>query len=306
MIDPLADVVTLLRPSAAFSKSVSASGPWRVRRAEHGRPFYCAVLEGSCRLRVLGRDPVMLEPGDFVLIPAADAFEMSSLTPPTEGSETMPVEVGPGEFRVGRQDGPADVRMLVGYCTFGSPDAGLLVSLLPSLVHVRGETRLASLMHLVGEEARQRRPARDLILERLLEVMLIEALRSMDGPATTPGLVRGLGDERLAAALRRMHERPTEAWTVARMAHEAGLSRSVFFERFGRAVGVAPMEYLLAWRMAVAKDLLRREVGGIAEVAERVGYGSASTFSVAFSRHVGMPPAVYAREQRQSLGARSA
>lgn len=136
--------------------------------------------------------------------------------------------------------------------------------------------------------------------------MLIEALRSMDGPATTPGLVRGLGDERLAAALRRMHERPTEAWTVAQMAHEAGLSRSVFFERFGRAVGVAPMEYLLAWRMAVAKDLLRREVAGIAEVAERVGYGSASTFSVAFSRHVGLPPTVYAREQRQSSGARSA
>ncbi|BAU88768.1 AraC family transcriptional regulator [Methylorubrum populi] len=306
MTDPLADVVTLLRPSAAFSKSVSGSGPWRVRRAEHGRPFYCAVLEGSCGLAVRGRDRMILEPGDFVLIPAADTFEMSSLTPPTEGFETLPVEVGPGEFRIGHEVRPADIRMLVGYCTFGSPDAGLLVSLLPSLVHVRGETRLASLMQLIGDEARQRRPARDLILERLLEVMLIEALRSMDGPATTPGLVRGLSDDRLAAALRRMHERPTEAWTVARMAHEAGLSRSVFFERFGRAVGVAPMEYLLAWRMALAKDLLRREGGGIAEVAERVGYGSASTFSVAFSRHVGLPPAVYAQEQRQSSGARSA
>ncbi|MGE7417741.1 cupin domain-containing protein [Methylobacterium tarhaniae] len=300
MSDPLADVVTLLRPRAAFSKSVSASGPWRVRRAEHGRPFYCAALEGSCRLTIRDRNPVVLEQGDFVLIPAADAFEMSSFTPPTESSETMPVEVGPGEFRVGRQDGPADVRMLVGYCTFGSPDAGLLVSLLPSLVHVRGETRLASLMHLVGEEASRRRPARDLILERLLEVMLIEALRSMGSPALSPGLLRGLGDERLGVALRRMHEMPTAAWTVAGLAQEAGLSRSVFFERFRRAVGVAPMEYLLAWRMALAKDLLRRESGGIAEVAVRVGYGSASTFSVAFSRHVGLPPAAYAREHSRS------
>ncbi|AWB22665.1 MULTISPECIES: AraC family transcriptional regulator [Methylobacterium] len=297
MADPLADVVTLLRPSAAFSKSVSGSGPWRVRRAEHGRPFYCAVLDGSCGLAVRGRDRVILEPGDFVLVPAADAFEMSSPTPPTEGSETMPVEMRPGEFRIGHEDGPADVRLLVGYCTFGSPDAGLLVSLLPSLVEVRGQTRLASLVHLVGEEARQRRPARDLILTRLLEVMLIEALRSMNGPATSPGLVRGLGDERLAAALRRMHERPTASWTVARMAQEAGLSRSVFFERFRRAVGVAPMEYLLDWRMVLAKDLLRREGGGVAEVAARVGYGSASTFSVAFSRHVGLPPAAYARER---------
>ncbi|BAR47370.1 AraC-type DNA-binding domain-containing proteins (plasmid) [Methylobacterium aquaticum] len=93
-----------------------------------------------------------------------------------------------------------------------------------------------------------------------------------------------------------MHEMPT----VAGLAQEAGLSRSVFFERFRRAVGVTPMEYLLAWRMALAKNLLRREGGGIAEVAVRVGYGSASTFSVAFSRHVGLPPAAYAREHSQS------
>jgi AraC-like DNA-binding protein len=304
MVDPLADVVTLLQPSAAFSKFVSASGSWRVRRAEHGRPFYCAALEGSCRLAIQDRDPVVLELGDFLLVPAADAFEMSSLTPPTEGFEAMPVEMRPGEFRIGRQDEPADVRLLVGYCTFGSPNAGLLVSLLPSLVHVRGETRLASLVQLVGEEARQRRPARDLILTRLLEVMLIEALRSMDSPATSPGLVRGLADERLAAALRRMHERPTASWTVAQMAQEAGLSRSVFFERFRRAVGVAPMEYLLDWRMALAKDFLRSEGGSVAEVAARVGYGSASTFSVAFSRRVGLPPAAYAREQGFREGAR--
>jgi len=84
----------------------------------------------------------------------------------------------------------------------------------------------------------------------------------------------------------------------AQLAKEAALSRSVFFERFSRAVGVAPIEYLLAWRMALAKNLLRRKEAGIAEVAERVGYSSASTFSVAFTRHVGVPPARYAREQK--------
>jgi AraC-like DNA-binding protein len=76
----------------------------------------------------------------------------------------------------------------------------------------------------------------------------------------------------------------------AELAKKAALSRSAFFERFSRAVGLPPMEYLLAWRMALAKDLLRRNDLGIAEVAERVGYGSASTFSTAFSRHVGQPP----------------
>jgi transcriptional regulator GlxA family with amidase domain len=68
-------------------------------------------------------------------------------------------------------------------------------------------------------------------------------------------------------------------------------------ERFSRAVGVAPMQYLLAWRMALAKDLLRRCEVGVAEVAERVSYSSASTFSVAFARHIGEPPTKYARAQ---------
>lgn len=82
---------------------------------------------------------------------------------------------------------------------------------------------------------------------------------------------------------------------MAQLAKTAGLSRSAFFERFTRVVGMPPMEYLLAWRMAVARDLLRRPDLGIAEVADRVGYGSASTFSTAFSRHVGEPPSQYAR-----------
>jgi AraC-like DNA-binding protein len=82
---------------------------------------------------------------------------------------------------------------------------------------------------------------------------------------------------------------------VAALARTAALSRSAFFERFLRIVGMPPMEYLLSWRMAVAKDLLRRQDRGIAEVAEHVGYGSASTFSTAFSRHVGQPPRRYAR-----------
>lgn len=90
-----------------------------------------------------------------------------------------------------------------------------------------------------------------------------------------------------------MHEAPGHGWTVAELARVAALSRSSFFERFRRAVGTAPMDYLLTWRMALAQDLLRRRQGGIAEVAGRVGYGSASTFSVAFARHVGVPPGRY-------------
>jgi transcriptional regulator GlxA family with amidase domain len=127
------------------------------------------------------------------------------------------------------------------------------------------------------------------VLTRLVEVFRIEALRSTTVEDALPGLLRGLADTRLARAMRQMHGDPARSWTVAQLAKKAALSRSAFFERFTRSVGLSPMEYLFA------KDLLRRHDFGVAEVAERVGYGSASTFSTAFSRHVGQPPSRYAR-----------
>ncbi len=285
----------MLQPSAQFSKVASGAGRWIVRRAEAGRPCYCTVLEGSCRLAVEGHEPMTLENGDFVLIPAAFNFQVSSRKPPS-GRHCAHVVLPDGEVRHGDPDAAADVRLLVGYCAFGSSDASLLVSLLPQLVHVRNQPRLATLVQLVRDESRATRPAREVVLSRLVEVLLIEALRAA-GTSATPGLVRGLADERLAPAIREMHEHPTRAWTVAQLAKVAALSRSTFFERFNRAVGVAPMEYLLGWRMALAKNLLLRADVSVAEVASSVGYSSASTFSVAFTRHAGMPPTHYARRR---------
>lgn len=298
MVDPLAEVVALLQPTARFSKYVVGSGPWQVRRSDEGHPFYCAILEGGCRLALDGSEPVELRAGDFVLIPATYGVVMSSLEAPAGEANSVPTVLGPGMFRIGAQEGPTDLRVVAGHCSFGSPDAALLVALLPQLIHVRGEQRLATLVQWVGDESRGDRPAREVMLARLLEVLLIEALRSTRGTGASPGLVRGLSDARLAAALRAMHAQPARAWTVDELARQAALSRSAFFQRFQRALGVAPIEYLLAWRMALAKDALRREAVSVAEVAQRVGYGSASAFSVAFTRHVGLAPTSYAREQR--------
>ena len=296
--DPLADVVTLLQPAAPFSKLLTGAGGWAIRRTEFGQPFYCALLDGSCRLLADGHEPVTLQAGDFILIPSAQTFTATSLEPATSMLvDEPPIQLPNGEFRLGNPTGLPDVRMLIGYCTFGSPDAALLVSLLPKLVIVRGEMRLTTLMQLVRDESREMRPAREVILMRLLEVLLIEALRSTVGTEASPGLLRGLADARLVMALRKMHESPAASWTVAQLSKEAGLSRSTFFERFSRAVGVAPMEYLLSWRMALAKNLLRRNEVSIGEIAERVGYSSQSTFTVAFTRLVGSPPTRFAREQ---------
>jgi AraC-like DNA-binding protein len=298
MNDPLSEVITLLQPRAVFSRRISGAGRWGVRYSAFGRPSFCAVLEGSCRLTVDGQRPLTLEAGDFVLLPVTPGFTMSGFEPVRlERFDPMVTSKVLGEVRHGTRGGRPDVRLLGGWFVFDSPDSALLVSLLPTLVHVRGVERLSILVRLVGEEASERRAGRDLVLTRLVEVLLIEALRAAPADDAPPGLLRGLADARLAPAIRQMHSQLERSWTVALLARTAALSRSAFFERFTRTVGLPPMEYLLAWRMAVAKDLLRREDVGLAEVAERVGYGSASTFSTAFSRHVGRPPGRYAREK---------
>lgn len=294
-IDPLGEIVTLLQPSASFSKLVEYAGRWRINRDVEGKPVFFAVLEGACRLIAPGRPPLIVQAGDFVLSPFTNAQVIESLDAPPHGIAMMPVELGEGRYRVGSTHAPVNLRMQVGLCSFASPDAALLVSLLPSMVIARGEPRLAQLLHLVGDETHQSRPGRELVLERLLEVLLIEALRCGTDIASVPSVARGLSDDRLMAALRAMHARPAHGWTVAALAAETAMSRSAFFARFSRIVGVPPMEYLLTWRMALAKRLLRSRDLAIEHVAARVGYGSASTFSTAFTRHVGMPPMRYAR-----------
>jgi len=294
--DPLSEIITLLQPRTVFAKRISGAGRWGVRYSAFEQPSFAAVLEGSCRLAVDGHRAVTLKAGDFVLLPATPAFTMSGFEPVRPDRVDPKLLSTPSEeVRHGSRSGPPDVRLLGGYFVFGSPDQALLVSLLPGLLHVRGVERLATFVRLVAEEASERRPGRELVLTRLVEILLVEALRGATAEDAPKGLLRGLSDPPLAKALRQMHAQLSRSWTVPQLAKAAALSRSTFFERFTRSIGMPPMEYLLAWRMAVAKDLLRREELAIDEVAERVGYGSASAFSTAFSRYVGEPPGRYAR-----------
>jgi len=297
MADPLAQIVGLLQPGAPFSKCVTGSGPWRVRRTQSPNPYYVAVLKGSLRYRDHQSGEVIVNAGDFILIPSAQDFLMWSDMPSGDDDLVVDAVILPGGgYRVGSVDGPIDMRALVGYCIFQSDDATLLSSLLPELVVVRGEHRLAMLMQLLGDEAVGNKPGREVVLQHLLEVLLIEALRSTAEVGDAPGLLRGLADDRLAVALRGMHSKPERGWTVAELAREAALSRSGFHERFQSAVGMAPMEYLKAWRLALAKDLLRKREASIGQIARQVGYRSASAFSVAFTRDIGVSPARYARD----------
>lgn len=294
MIDPVAEVVSLLKPKPSIAKQVTGGGPWLVERAELGSPFYCAIVEGECLLTIAGREAMLLRAGDFVLIPEAFSFTMRSLKPPPRGALAQRLETSPGVFRLGDPAAPAEVRAMVGHCAFGSDDKALLVSLLPDLIHVRGAERLMLLVQMINEETGARRTAREIVLSHLLEVLFIEALRSGGSADATPGLLRGMADPQLAPILRRIHEDPARSIGAESLAREAAMSRSTFYARFQRETGVTPMDYVTRWRMALAKQLLRQKVA-TAEIAERVGYGSVSAFSTAFSRHVGISPGAYAR-----------
>jgi AraC-like DNA-binding protein len=294
MSDPLSEVVRLLRPQAAFANIISGKGNWAVRYSEYGRPSFCIVLDGSCRLALDGYDPITISTGDFVLLPVTPAFTISSFVPaPPVYLDPNAVAGGRDELRYGDQEGAADMRSLGGSFLFDCADPGLLVSLLPKVVHVRGSKRLAQLVAMVSEESSEQKPGNEFVLSRLVEMLLVEAMRSTTTGSAPPGLLRGLGDERLAVALKAMHAHIDRPWTVSQLAKAAALSRSSFFERFTRVLGVAPIEYLLSWRMEIAKDLLKRGTLTVSEVAERVGYGSTSAFSVAFSRQVGQTPSHY-------------
>lgn len=297
MRDPLSDVIALLKPRTVFSKGISGAGRWAVRYASFGQPGFCAITKGRCRFAIDGEEPVILEEGDFLLLPATPAFTMGSIepAPPVSIDPQTMVSAPDGEKRHGRPDGEPDMRQFGGYFSFDAPDASLFVALLPRMIHVRGAQRLTQLVHLLGDEARRADVGRDLILERYAEILLIEALRSVPAEQAPPGLLRGLAEPRIALALQSMHAEVDRPWTVEALARLAAMSRSAFFDRFRHTVGMRPMEYLMTWRMALAKDLLQRQDLSLDAVAEKIGYGSASTFSTAFSRHVGVSPGRFAR-----------
>ena len=296
--DPLATIISLLRPQTVLSKIVSGSGTWSIRKPPYEDPAFCLLLNGSCFLEPDGSGALELNEGDFVLLPQMPSFTLASdlnLSP-------TPVALDPArESHYGNESEAATMRMLGGYFQFDRANAQLLVKLLPAVIHIKREepeaTRVRRIVELIGEETNTDRPGRALILERLVEVLLVEALRfrSASTAREEQGLLAGLSDPALAQTLREIHLDVARRWTVEQLARIAGMSRAVFAERFARKIGMPPMQYLLEWRMALAKNMLRGERPSLAEIADRVGYQSASAFSTAFTRLTGRSPSEFTR-----------
>lgn len=300
-MDPFCAVIDLLRPHAAVSKPITGRGDWGVCYAAHDAPGFALVLEGGCWLTLDGAAPLRLGAGDFLLLPTTPGFAMAS----RPGGACIPAAPSDSAMRHGDPEGAPDVRMLGGTFAIERVNAPLLLALLPALIHIRAAegdtTRLARVIDLIRDECATERPGGAMILDRLLDVLLLEALRreAIGGGRLPAGLLAGLHDPALAKALRAMHADIRAGWTVDRLARIAGLSRSGFAARFTERVGCAPIDYLARWRMALAKHALCRGGTSLDRLATEIGYDSASAFSTAFRRHVGCAPGGFARAHRR-------
>jgi len=294
-MDALATVVSLLKPRAIVAKILQGGGRWGVRYGEFGHPSFALVLKGSCWLAAEGMPATVLASGDFVLFPATPAFTLAS-DRKVRARLRDPVPSGKRVEEVFHGDAKTEpsTSLLGGYFTFDSLNAPMLLDLLPKMLHIRFTEPaiggVAPIVELIKREAMEKRAGQSLVLTRLVEILLVEALRSVSSEWTATGLLAGLHDPQLAAALHGIHTRTAHPWTLATLAREAGMSRSAFAERFARVIGSTPLHYLLQWRLAVARDLLASRQMSVAEAAFAVGYQSASGFSTAFRREMGQSP----------------
>lgn len=296
-MDPLSDVIALLRPNSIVSKPITGRGRWGVRYAAHDMPGYTIILKGRCWIAFGGQAPLALEEGDFLLLPSTPAFVLGS-HPDADGPLRDPSDA---PVRHGDQEGEAQFESLGGAFRIERVNAPLLLALLPRMIHIpasEGRTaRLGTIIGLIVQECASEDPGKDMILQRLLEVLLVEALRwrRVAKDDARAGLLRGMRDPALARVLSAMHADVRAHWTVAGLAKVAGLSRSAFAARFGEALGCGPIEYLARWRMALAKDALIGGAKTLDRIADEIGYESASAFSTAFRKRLGCSPGRFAR-----------
>ncbi len=296
-MDPLSDVIALLRPSTAVSKPVTGRGVWGVRYAAHDAPGFTIILKGECWFTFDGHEPLKVGQGDFLLLPSTPAFTFSS----QRDVECKPGDPRRSPVRHGDQEGDTDFESLGGTFQIEQANAPLLLALLPRILHIpasEGRTgKLNRMIELIMEECHGCEPGKDMMLQRMLEVLLIEALRGREFSAggARAGLIRGMRDPALARALQAMHSNVRTHWTVAGLAKIAGMSRSAFAARFSEVLGCGPIEYLTRWRMALAKDALMRGAKTLDGIADEIGYESASAFSTAFRKRLGCSPGKFAR-----------
>jgi AraC-like DNA-binding protein len=294
-MDVLTDLLQRSRArGAAFSRS-TLHGDWGLRFPVNGTLAVHAIVDGemfawtddpNCATRVIGGDVLLLRTSPHFLASAPGR-------PTTAFSDLLGAATVARQATVGdRSDGPAADFCCGAYLFSGDLSTPLIESL-PDLVRLRplaGSPLRLTLDLLVAEMAGDG-PGQQALLDRLLDVVLVQALRQWFSEAEqAPGWFRAMAEPGLGAALRALHTDPTHGWTVGELAGVASLSRSSFARRFTDVVGVPPLQYLTDWRIALAKERLRDSPDGLAAIATAVGYGSEFSLASAFKRQVGTSP----------------
>jgi AraC-like DNA-binding protein len=281
--------------------------------AEHVMEFHL-ITKGNGWAAILGESPVRLETGDIVMFPQGDAHVLSStpgVRPTRRSAEWVystrnapkPISIAfhtPNEFSSGALTADSMAEVACGFLGCDLKPFNPLIAALPRLLLLPAASDYAwvsQVMLQAVNASQNKRPGDEVVLERISEMMFVDAIRRYveQLPEESTGWLAGLRDQRVGRALALMHENPSRAWTIASLADEVALSRSAFFERFVRLIGLPPMQYLAQWRMQVAANLLRQSCASIASIALDVGYESEAAFSRAFKRFVGTPPAGWRR-----------
>jgi AraC-like DNA-binding protein len=323
--DILSDVLRSVRLRGALYFRVGGNSGWAAEApasaeiaaavmpdAEHVMEFH-VVTRGYCWGAIVGEQPVRLQAGDILLFPHGDPHVISSApgmrAPPDAAAQfTQKTDQLPFTLALDGDNSPKLVPGVEDYgttlvCGFLGCDLrpfNPLIARLPHLLHLRAAEDHAWIGHFMRhavEESTAKRPGGEAMLERMSEMMFIDAVRRYveSLPPNSTGWLAAIRDQFVGKALRLLHERPAAEWTIDELGRQVGLSRSTLHERFLAFIGEPPMQYLANWRMQVAAGLLRDSNAIVAAIAMEVGYESEAAFSRAFKRLVGLPPAAWRR-----------
>ncbi|NML74754.1 AraC family transcriptional regulator [Rhizobium sp. S-51] len=303
-MDPLSDVLSLLKPENHMSAGFDVAGPWSIAFPDQQKSIKCgAVVTGTCWLAVEGlAGAVRLEPGDGFLLPSGRPFRMASdlaLEPTEAGAIFAPVRTG---GIVTRNGGGGDF-VVSSRFGLGGEHADVLLRMLPPIVRIPAEADRGALRWAVErmmQELKENRAGSHLMVQHLAHMMLVEALRLHleDRTGSERGWLFALADRQIGTAMRAIHDGPAYRWTLKELAGLSGMSRTSFAERFREIVGETPIDYLIQWRMRLAADRLLRSGQQVSVVALALGYESESAFSTTFKRVMGSSPRHYVRERQ--------
>jgi AraC-like DNA-binding protein len=303
--DVLSEVLTLIRLRGELVYTAYLGAPWGIRFTA-GPAHFHFVEEGTAWVIPAEGEAVCVNAGDLVLLPHARGHSIvDAPDTPAEAIDALAPHCFNREDLTMKVGGPgASSRLVGGFFGFEGSPLPAITSVLPTVVHIpRSDAGappwLAAISHFLVEEARVPDPGSSLMISRLIDLLVIRALRSWASTQTRrTGWLAGLGEERISRALSAMHGDPFRRWSVNDLAEVALMSRSIFAQRFAATVGEPPLHYLARWRLTIAADLLRSGGMKVTEAAQRVGYASDAAFSRAFKMHFGYAPSA-ARSQRE-------